>query len=344
MQTDVADALTFEFTETERPPLLALLGRTIVLNEIIALPVALAMSAVAGGFPRNLLVASLYSQTIGLTCALVAWSTFWPLTRLQPRRRHTIFIAQFFVCGVAGAEIARRVAPLLIDRRFDSGPVIVSWAVGATIALIVGIILITIRRLRAQVLATELEALQARINPHFLFNTLNSIASLIREDPQRAESMTLQLSSLFRYTLQAPRRGLVTIDEELTIVEGYLAIEQERLGDRLRYRIDVDPALRQVRVPPLILQPLVENAVKHGIAPSRTGGEVIVSGTREATRMQIVVSDTGSGGGSEAGTGEGLESVRRRLRATFGRHASLTLEQTGARTDAHLSVPLEERR
>jgi LytS/YehU family sensor histidine kinase len=213
----------------------------------------------------------------------------------------------------------------------------VSWAIGATIAVIVGLVLATVRHLRERVLATELQALQARINPHFLFNTLNSIAALIREDPQRAEAMTLQLSALFRYTLQAPRAGLVTLEEELTIVEGYLSIEQERLGNRLSYSVDVDPELLALRVPPLFLQPLVENAIKHGVAPNVRGGAVTVRGWLENGRLNLTVENTGSGEPQTGGTGEGIKNVRERLRGTFGATATLTLRRSDAGTQAHIS-------
>jgi two-component system sensor histidine kinase AlgZ len=168
----------------------------------------------------------------------------------------------------------------------------------------------------------RLQALQARIRPHFLFNTLNSIAALIREDPARAEAMTLQLSALFRYTLQAPRAGLVTLGEELVIVQGYLAIEQERLGGRLTSEVNVDAALHGQRIPALTVQPLVENAIKHGIAPYTTPGRVKVSARRQGEMLLLTIDDTGPGPSERAmaalSTGIGVANTRARLGHQFG--------------------------
>ena len=337
--TTLTDALGFELTEGRRPPVRALLLRTVLLSETIALPVALVMTAVDDRFGEKFGIATLYSQTIGLTCGLVSWILYPRLMALDGVRRRLAITVEYFLCGAAGAEVARRLSVVIFGEPFNSGPASVSWAIGASIALIVGLVTMTLRQLRARVVSTELEALQARINPHFLFNTLNSIAALIREDPQRAETMTLQLSSLFRYTLQAPRRGLVTLEEESVIVQGYLAIEQERLGNRLKYRVEIADALLPIRIPALTLQPLVENAIKHGIAASVEGGTVAVRGWRDAGMVHLTVDDTGGGEGNASGTGEGLESVRRRLRATFGKQASVTLRRVNGRTEAHLTFP-----
>ena len=339
VSSSLTDSLGMEFTPGRRPSLGRVLLRTVVISELIALPVALVMTSVDSNFGQKLGIATVYSQTIGITCGLVSWVFYARVAALEGMQRRAAVTAQYFVCGAAGAEIARRLCPVIFGEHFNSGPPLVSWAIGATIALIVGLVTMTVRQLRARVVSTELEALQARINPHFLFNTLNSIAALIREDPQRAEAMTLQLSSLFRYTLQAPRSGLVTLEEESVIVEGYLAIEQERLGDRLTYRIDLDEALLQLRIPPLVLQPLVENAIKHGIAPSVQGGTVAVRGRRDANVVHLTIENTGESDGDTSGTGEGLENVRRRLRATFGRDADVTLRRLDGRTEAHLSFP-----
>jgi two-component system sensor histidine kinase AlgZ len=315
---------------------LTLVARTLLFNELIALPVALAMASVNGEFVRDLAIASLYSQTIGILSLLVSMMTFHRVEPLPPGRRLAAVGGQYFVTGVIGAEIARRLTSVVFPWA-QGGGVVASAAVGATVAVFVGVILITVRQLRARLVSTELEALQARINPHFLFNTLNSIAALIREDPARAEAVTLQLSALFRYTLQAPRQGLVSLEDEITIVEGYLGIEQERLADRLTYELDVDPSLLGLRVPALVLQPLVENAIKHGVAESVRGGAVRVRGWREQDRVHLSVTDTGDGVSTAQGTGEGLDSVRKRLRATFGPDARLTLTSSNGLTEARLS-------
>jgi two-component system sensor histidine kinase AlgZ len=315
--------------------------RTLLLSQVIAIPVALAMTSVSGNFLRFLGLATLYSQLIGACCLTASLLTIRRIDRMTPGTQLAAVAAVYFLAGIAGAEIARRIALAVFPWSSEGGGIIASAAVGSSVALVVGIILVTVRRLRVQVMATELDALQARINPHFLFNTLNSIAALIREDPARAEAVTLQLSSLFRYTLQAPKQGSVTLEEELSIVEGYLAIEQQRLAERLTYSIDVEPSLLGVRIPPLLLQPLVENAVKHGIASSVSGGRVTVAGRRDGERVHLTVTDTRSGGdplsGAAPGTGEGLDNVRRRLRGTFGPKADLTLAHGANATEARMT-------
>jgi signal transduction histidine kinase len=334
--TPLDPLVPFDLLPTTRHGYGPLIARTLLLNQLIALPVALAMASVNGEFLRDLEIASLYAQIIGALCVLVSMVTFRRLDALRPARKLAAVGLQYFVTGVIGAETARRISAAMFPWA-QGGSVVASAAVGATVSVFVGVILVTVRQLRARVVSTELEALQARINPHFLFNTLNSIAALIRDDPARAETVTLQLSALFRYTLQAPRQGLVSLEDEITIVEGYLGIEQARLADRLTYDVDVDRSLFALRVPALVLQPLVENAIKHGVAESVAGGAVRVRGWRERDRVHLTVTDTGDGMSTAQGTGEGLDSVRKRLRATFGPDATVTLTSSNGVTEARLS-------
>ena len=179
----------------------------------------------------------------------------------------------------------------------------------------------------------ELRALRAQINPHFLFNALTTIGYLIQTTPSRALDTLMRLTSLLRGVLRSDGE-LTTLGRELEIVEAYLDIEHARFEDRLRVRIDVAPGLRDLRVPPLLLQPLVENAVKHGIAPLRDGGEVTVSAhTRPAAAgsavLTLVVHDTGAGAAPEElerrqRSGVGLRNVERRLSCQYGDKAALT--------------------
>jgi two-component system, LytTR family, sensor histidine kinase AlgZ len=334
------DLFGFEILMPSRRNVRAVLLRTLIIDQLIAIPVALVLTAALGGFWRNLVIATVYAQAIGLLCGTSScWTIGWLDTR-SPWRGQAGIMTQYFVCGVIGAEIARRLCGVIFGPGFYAGPPVVSWAIGATIALLVGGMMMTMRQLRTRLISTELEALQARINPHFLFNTLNSIAALIREDPARAETMTLQLSGLFRYTLQAPRAGLVTLGEELVIVQGYLAIEQERLGTRLTSEVDVDAALHDLRIPALTVQPLVENAIKHGIATGVAGGSVRVRGWREGDLVHISIVNSGTGPSGSAGTGEGLESVRRRLRATFGARSAVMLTTRSGATEARVTFPV----
>jgi sensor histidine kinase YesM len=164
----------------------------------------------------------------------------------------------------------------------------------------------------------ELEALRARVNPHFLFNTLNSVASLIPVEPAKAEELVQRMSNLFRYILSAGDRGLVPLSEELDIVEEYLAIEKVRLQGRLDYSVEAEPSLNGVMIPVMLLQPLVENSVKHGITPKGGGGSVNVDCRRNGGRCVITISDTGGGFDvEEPRHGFGLSGVKQRLELNY---------------------------
>lgn len=199
-----------------------------------------------------------------------------------------------------------------------------------------------LERERALKLATEaqLASLESRIHPHFLFNTLNSISSLIPEDPARAERLVEQMAALLRFSLDANQSGLVPLGSELKIVGDYLEIERARFGDRLRYHIDVPADLTESQIPPLSLQTLVENSVKYAIAPHRAGGEIRISGARSNGALCVEVSDSGPAFQLEsAPAGHGLDNLKGRLSALFGDQAALLLQRAGGRNNLILSVP-----
>jgi hypothetical protein len=199
-----------------------------------------------------------------------------------------------------------------------------------------------LERERALKLATEaqLASLESRIHPHFLYNTLNSISSLIPEDPARAERLVEQMAALLRFSLDANQSGLVPLASELKIVADYLDIERARFGDRLRYQIDVPADLKESRIPPLSLQTLVENSVKHAIAPDRAGGEIRITGAGGDGLCRVAVSDSGPAFQLEsAPSGHGLDNLKDRLSALFGDRAALILQRVGGRNNLILSIP-----
>ncbi len=172
--------------------------------------------------------------------------------------------------------------------------------------------------LRAQIWHPEnasarLAELQSRIRPHFLFNALNTAMALVRVDAAKAEGVIADLSELFRVAL-ADVGTAVSLDEEIGLAKAYLAIEQVRFGARLRVEWDIDPAAGAARVPPLVLQPLVENAVRHGIEPARAGGCVWVRASARHGQVTVTVSNTLSDEPSSPGHGMALHNVRERLR------------------------------
>jgi two-component sensor histidine kinase len=200
-----------------------------------------------------------------------------------------------------------------------------------------------VEHMRAELAQAELRALRAQIHPHFLFNTLNAIASLIASQPSAAEDVTMRLADLFRYTLRASEREHSKLGEELDFLRDYLAIERVRFGERLRVEEAIDPGLEAVEVPSLLLQPLVENAVRYAVAPRPEGGCIRLTARREGPRLVLEVADDGGGiedGAPPAGTGFGLHAVRERLRAA-GRPEALSIESTPERgTCVRITLPL----
>lgn len=181
--------------------------------------------------------------------------------------------------------------------------------------------------LRETTARAQMQALQAQINPHFLFNTLNTLAALIDSNPQKAEHVTEDLADVFRYALDSTRQERVVLDDELKFLEAYLAIEKARFDKRLSYSFDVDPATRRLSIPPMLLQPLVENAVRHGIGQKIEGGSVCVGARMEGGRLVLRVDDTGVGFVRERPGGVGLTNTRERLRHAYGDAAEFRIER-----------------
>jgi two-component system, LytTR family, sensor kinase len=171
----------------------------------------------------------------------------------------------------------------------------------------------------------QLTALEARINPHFLYNSLNSIAGLIHEDQDKAEDMTVELSKLFRATTGRNNESNHSIEEEISLVKSYLAIEQMRFGERLTYEINVEEKLNQVKIPRFLLQPLVENAIKHGISKIASDGIIKVDIKEVEGFIVIDIHDNGPNFGEAVSGGYGLKSVRQKLRLIYGNKASLEI-------------------
>jgi two-component system sensor histidine kinase AlgZ len=198
------------------------------------------------------------------------------------------------------------------------------------------------RESEERALRARLAALQAQLNPHFLFNTLNAIASLIPTDPELAESTVERLAGVLQYSIASSSRAAVTVGEELDAVRDYLEIAQARFGDRLRTRIDVDASLRAQSLPPMMLQPLVENAVLHGFSDQARGGEIAVSGRRDRKDVVLTVADDGVGPGKSTrkGNDSGLRNLRERLALTYGEGARFDVrEREGGGFECELRVP-----
>lgn len=180
----------------------------------------------------------------------------------------------------------------------------------------------------------ELRALKSQVNPHFIFNALNSLRSLIEEDPARARLAVTQFANLLRHSLQVGQSETVSLDDELRAAQDYLALEQVRYQGRLRLRFDIEPDALAQRVPPMLVQTLVENAIKYGIAQRRQGGEVSISACHEGDTLRIRVTNPGTIE-RDAKTmfpsmGLGLNNASRRLRLLFGERATVQLRSDEA--------------
>ncbi|HYN07511.1 MAG TPA: histidine kinase [Vicinamibacterales bacterium] len=188
----------------------------------------------------------------------------------------------------------------------------------------------------------ELRALRAQVDPHFLFNSLNSISGLIVPDPERARLMCQLLADFLRDSLKLGGSRRIPLAREVGLAEQYLHVEQVRFGPRLEVQTPVATDCADVPVPPLILQPLVENAVRHGIATRLEGGVVEIAAYRAGERAVLVVRNPRDAEGSRRGTGFGVDIVRRRLGASFGERASLAIEASPESYRVSVTLPVEE--
>jgi sensor histidine kinase YesM len=196
-------------------------------------------------------------------------------------------------------------------------------------------------RSRKLALEARLSSLESRLRPHLLFNTLNSISALIREDPERAERMVERLSALLRFSLDSSERGAVPLADEVKIVTDYLEIERARFGERLRFTIEIPESLSRIEVPPFCLQTLVENSVKYAVSTSRAGAELRVEAEADGRSIRLSVSDDGPGFTADAiRAGHGLDNLQARLLALYRDRASLSLHREERSMKVTVSLPL----
>ena len=209
---------------------------------------------------------------------------------------------------------------------------------------------IQLSRLETENLRAQVSALTAQMNPHLLFNSLNTIASTIATDPASAEEMVIQLSELYRGVLKAARGDSHSLQAELELCRSYLAIEKKRFGARLIYQIAIETKIdpKRIQIPVLLLQPIVENAVKHGISPKREGGKIDVTVRQDAELFSLEVTDDGNGktdasSTQTSGTGTGLSNCRSRIQLKHGENAKLSFDRTqNGLTRVSIQIPSKE--
>jgi hypothetical protein len=195
--------------------------------------------------------------------------------------------------------------------------------------------------MRLRLREAELRALEAQVNPHFLFNSLNTIRGMIVEDAAVAQDMVTRLANILRYSLQRERTYTVPLLREMEIVADYLAIESIRFDDRLAVRFEIEPAAREAQVPSMLVQTLVENAVKHGIGTLAGGGEIVIRASIKDGALAVEVVNSGQLAAPKNGATQiGLANARERLRLLYGEKASLKLENRGAQdVAAMVTIP-----
>jgi LytS/YehU family sensor histidine kinase len=303
---------------------------------------------------------------IGLPTALALNWIGFRYTNQFPRLVFVIYIAVLTTTATCGCLIGALVFELIgiNPPGFYWREVQSSWPTCLVITLIVGLSITSYETLRHRLQDATLElrtrqveqerankllvearlsSLESRIHPHFLFNTLNSIASLIPTDPKRAEDTVGKLASLLRFSISANQASLVPLAQELKIVRDYLEIESTRFGKRLHYEISVPDALGHIKVPPLALQTLVENSVKHVVAQRTQPASIVVRGARQNGVLELAVTDDGpSFSLSDIPPDHGLGNLIGRLELLFGEAAQLNVRRIQEFTVVSISVPAKD--
>ncbi len=328
-------------------------------HEYMALPFNAALGLAAGILGRIVEKEEIWGFTPFIDLSLYRWVR---RNLRQPRiDRQFLMLFLIVVFEVVREWLARNIPSRTGPRRLfalDTGVWGLQILVWLCAPVVVGIALKVWNALRIELkleeqkhllLEARLDALQRQINPHFLFNTLNSIASLVRSKPELAREMTVKLANILRALLK-DHDTYVPLRDELSFTDDYLAIEVVRFGaDKLRVEKDIDPRTLDILVPSILLQPLIENSIKHGLEPRIHGGTVIVRSRLQGNRMSIEVADDGVGivvrpgsPSSRTGAGIGMKNVRERLEVLYGLQARFTVvSNPGRGTLVSIELPAD---
>ena len=305
----------------------------------------------------NVIGGQVYSHSIGTLAHFTMTWAYPRVVRWKSAQRWLFVFALFVAVTAVGCAIANVIfvlAGLYQARDFWSH---FQWAfrIGLVITIVFGVSGAVIETLKVKLesantnrekalkLATEarLSSLESRVHPHFLFNALNSISSLIREDPDRAERLIERMAALLRFSLDSNQLGVVTLSQEMEVVRGYLEIEKARFGDRLHFRVEYPSELSEATVPPLSIQTLVENSVKYAVAPKREGGSISVTASTCGDKLEIEIHDEGAGVDlSTIQPGHGLDLLQSRLQTIYEGAARLRAEGSSVFISIPCSAPI----
>ena len=311
---------------------------TFIFNTLIA--VFLTAIKFGKGFPINFII----SQSIGLsicTCVMLAHRFF---DQAAPLLRAVLVAVALVVGTICGSYMGSFISGLNPSALFEKHSLIQLLFLGVMFGSIITYFFSSreqiaesqaqiqeekIKRLTSEKKATEanLKLLQAQIEPHFLFNTLSNVLSLLDTNPERGKSMLVDFINYLRASLSKIRQEQATLGQEMEMIEAYLGIFKVRMGDRLKFKIDLPSHLESIVFPPMLVQPLVENAIKHGLEPKIDGGEILIRGLEKDGRLRLEVHDTGMGFKGERDSGMGLSNIRDRLSSLFGNNGYLRLEE-----------------
>jgi len=309
--------------------------RVLVLANFMALVAAALHAESPQEIWQELLQISAAMQPVLLASMLLLFILHRRLTRL-PYRQGVLVV---FLIVLSLTSVLHLLAEGLFGAA--SAPSLIRlWFFGAVVtATLLAYFNMRSRALSPAVTEARLQALQARIRPHFLFNSINAVLSLIRSDPHRAETALEDLADLFR-VLMADNRQLVPLEGELALCRQYLALEMLRLGDRLKLVWHIDHMPNEALIPPLLLQPLLENAVYHGIEPCHEGGEIVIDIYRKGNEVHLVLSNPYRRDGQHhAGNKMALSNIRERLALHFDAEGQLRIRITDHQYQVHIVIP-----
>lgn len=309
--------------------------RILVIVNLMGGMAAILRSEDLAGAWQELLTISAVLQPLLLASLLMLYALNQPLSRLNYRSGVVAVIA----LELSLATLAWRFNTLLTGDEGASTPY--RWWLLTVLAccLLLAYFNLRSRALSPALAEARLQALQARIRPHFLFNSINAVLSLIREDPRRAEAALEDMADLFR-VLMADNRRLVPLEAEIALCRQYLDLEKLRLGDRLNVLWNIDEMPADALIPPLVLQPLLENAVYHGIEPAGEGGDIVIDITLKRDQVYILLSNPYHPGGSHhTGNHMALDNIRERLALHFDYEAGLDSAVADGRYQVSITLP-----
>jgi len=317
--------------------------------------IGLGINLINGGNARKQVISHIlfFFYSIGLTHVFRKQIQRWRFRQPSAIRMRLWLFAGVLVVSFIQTVLVISIDIALNGRRAGDWPRVAVVALGwgmyiGTLVWTVVYVRITERRAQEQreakmqmaLRGAELRALEAQVNPHFLFNCLNSIRGLVVENPARAQDMITRFAALLRYNLNRDRQHTVPFAEEAEIVADYLALESVRFEGRLRVQVTVDPEAKVVHVPPMILQALVENALKHGIARRPNGGDLEIRAAASNGKLTLQVTNSGELGPAQPGdTQLGLKNIRERLHLLYGDRANLSLQNGDGIVVAKVEIP-----